>query len=369
MRSSFVLLALLFLFSVSSAYTLTIKVTVTQDTLSVGSNVSLVTNGIELASGRTGADGMVNFSVSNGSYFALLKSTIYPLQVSLIEVRGDTQVTLTKRQLISYASAYGQITGPTEFSNASVTAFREGQVAKRISPNSDGYYIMSFLPDGMYDLSFEAPFYEKGTVRQSLAQGEFTEVNIKLAKVMVAPEPEPTLVAPVQVQQSEIIEVALSKGGKPLSGETIIAETPAGKVELTTDARGLAAIGAAQSGLYRFTFGTLSASTTVPPAAKANATKEETPQEPVEIPAPLGGSSQPAAPPEGSPLQGRALFAAIALFFILLFVGLLALLVWMKFISPSLAKAKAAEAAQMKEQAKQMHPRQQHHAKKHHGKK
>lgn len=359
------LLALLFLFSVSSAYTLSIKVTVTQDTLSVGSNVSLMTNGIELASGRTGTDGTVNFSVSNGSYFALLKSSIYPLQVSLIEVRGDTSVTLTKRQLISYASAYGQIFGPTDFSNASVTAFQNGQVAKRISPNSDGYYVLSFIPDGTYDLSFEALDYEKGTARQSLSQGAFTEVNMRLQKVKIAPEPQPELSAPAQVQQSEIIEVALSKGGSPLSGETIIAETPAGKVELTTDPQGKAAIGAAQSGLYRFTFGTLSASTTVP-AKEVVAPPEQQPQEPVEIPAP---SPVPAPAPAPEPLSGRALFAAIALFFILLFVGLLALLVWVKFISPSLAKAKAKEAREMKEQAKQLHPRHPHHAKKHHGKK
>jgi len=366
LRSSFALLSVLFLLSISSAYTLTIKVTVTQDTLSVGSNVSLVTNGIELASGRTGSDGMVNFSVSNGSYFALLKSSIYPLQVSLIEVRGDTSVTLTKRQLISYASAYGQISGPQSFSNASVTAFQDGQVAKRISPNADGYYVLSFIPDGTYDLSFEAPDYEKGTARQYLPQGEFTEVNMRLQKVKPTPEPEPTLSAPAQVQQSEIIEVALSKGGSPLSGETIIAETPAGKVELTTDPQGKAAIGAAQPGLYRFTFSTLSASTTVP-AKEVVAPPKQQPQEPVEIPAPPV-APLPAPAPE-QPLSGRALFAAIALFFILLFVGLLALLVWMKFISPSLAKAKAKEEKELREQVKHEHPPAHKKARHHKGKK
>jgi len=89
-KKSLLILALFALCALSFAYTLSIKVTVTQDTLSVGSNVSLETQGVEIASGRTGNDGTVNFSVSNGSYFAILKSTIYPKQVTLLEVNGDT---------------------------------------------------------------------------------------------------------------------------------------------------------------------------------------------------------------------------------------------------------------------------------------
>ena len=51
MRKIMFLLLLSFLAGFALAYTLSIKVTVTEDTLSVGANVSLVTGGVEVASG------------------------------------------------------------------------------------------------------------------------------------------------------------------------------------------------------------------------------------------------------------------------------------------------------------------------------
>lgn len=355
-RKSLVLLFLALSLSAAYAYQLAITVTVTQGTLSIGSNVSLVTNGVEIAAGRTGADGIVRFNASNGSYFAVLKSSIYPTQVSLIEVSGDTEVTLTKRQMISYASAYGQIMGPENFSGASVSAFQNGLVAKRVEPNAHGYYVLSFIPDGTYDMVFEVPEYGKNTERAYLGLGEFTEVNSKMAKPAPEPEPLPVLTAPQQVQQSTTIEVQLSKGGVPLSGETVIAETPSGKVELTTDLQGKAALNAAQSGLYRFTFGELSASTMVPPK---EAEKPAAPQ-PAQPAAP--SPSQPAAPAQPEQLKGSELLAAAALFFILLLAGLLALVVWVKAVAPALAK-KAEAPGQDRRQAESHKHNQAHSTK------
>lgn len=367
-RSPLIFLLLSLSAMLASAYQLSIKVTVTEDTLAVGSNVSLVTDGVEIAAGRTGDDGIVKFNVSNGSYFALLKSTLYPLQVSLVRVAGDTSVVLTKRQLISYATAYGQIAGPSDFSDASVAAFRNNLVEKRVSPDENGYYMMSFLPDGAYDMKFEAPGYGTATKREYLSLGGFTEVNAKLEKMRPPPEPATELSAPQIAPLSSLIEVALTKGGAPLAGETIIAETPAGKFELVTDPQGKAAVNAAQSGLYRFTFGALSAMTSVPPGEKENGQPSPAPS-----PTPSPSPAQPPAPApaQQEPSQKSAFFAAAALFFLLLFVGLLALLVWMKLVSPALAKAKEEEVNGLREQVKQEHPpaHAKHRKKAHHGKK
>ena len=365
MRKIMFLLLLSFLAGFALAYTLSIKVTVTEDTLSVGANVSLVTGGVEVASGRTGNDGIVKFNVSNGSYFALLKSTIYPLHVSLIQVRGDTDVTLTKRQLVSYANAYGQIFGPTNFSNASVSAYQDGLVAKRVVPDEHGFYILSFVPDGTYDMVFEANGFEKKTERAYLAVSDFTEVNAKLSRQEAPQAAEPILYAPSTVPQSQLIELELSSGGVPLAGETIIAETPAGKVELVTNTQGKASINAAQSGLYRFTFGTLTALTSVPSSKPSEKPKEEPSQVP--SPSPIIPAAPAAAPAPSAP-QGGEIVAAFALFFLLLFVGLLALLVWVKLVAPALAKQKAKEERELREQVKHEHPHPAH-KKKHHGKK
>jgi len=358
-KPSACLLALL-LASAASAYTLSIKVTLTEDTLAVGSNVSIETAGVELASGRTGSDGIVKFNVSNGSYFVLLKSAIYPLQVSLIRVSGNTDITLTKRQSISYATAYGRITGPQDFSGASVAAYREGLVEKRVSCcgadfTRDGYYMLSFLPGGSYEVKFEAPEFEEFTAKEYLQQGEFLEVNARLEKAAKPPEPQPELSAPASAQLSSPIEVRLSKVGAPLANETIIAETPAGKSELVTDSEGRAAINAAQSGLYSFTYKTLVAMTSVPPAEA----KVEGKQEPVLIP-PAQEPQTPQVPQQQEPPSGRELLEASALFFILLLVCILALLVWAKLVSPALARAKEKEVERLREEAKQEFPSSRH---------
>ena len=290
--------------------------------------------------------------MSNGSYFAVLKSTIYPTQATLISVAGDTSITLTKRPQISYATAYGEIFGPADFSNASVAAYQNNVLQKLGKTDSNGYYILTYLPEGQYDLVFDVPGFGNATVHAYLPLADFTEVDANIARAApIAPAPaasEPSLSSPPQVQQSSIITVTLTKGGSPLAGETIIAVTPAGKTELSTDSQGTARINAAQSGIYMFTYGKLSSSTVVPPPS-ATPAQPSVPSQPSAPEAPQPQSSSPAAPSGAS-----VIIAAVALFCILLFVGFVVLLVWAKIVSPALSKEKRRE--------KHMHPGHEHHA-------
>ncbi|MCX6772254.1 MAG: carboxypeptidase-like regulatory domain-containing protein [Candidatus Micrarchaeota archaeon] len=349
------------LFAASFAYQLSIKVTVTQDTLSVGSNVSLETSGVEIAAGRTGDDGIVKFNVSNGSYFAILKSTLYPKQVTLIEVNGDTAVTLTKRQQISYATAYGQIIGPTDFSNATISAMQNNRVQKKVTSDSNGYYVLSLygLPDGAYDIVFEAPGYDKISSHEYLPLSEFVEVNAKMSATAVPVELEPVLFAPAQVQQSSFVEISLTKGGSPLVGEIVAVDTPAGKINLPpTDSSGKAGINAAQSGLYVFTYGKLSSSTAVLP-------KQAPAPVPAPTPVPTVTPQLPVPAPSQQPNEqgGSVILAGATLFFILLLVGLLILIVWVKAIAPALAKKKHAHHETHPEHAhSETHKHEQHGA-------
>ena len=272
-----------------------IKVTVAQGTLAVGTNVTIVKDGVRLYDGKADAFGMVQFPLDAGTYFVLLDRGGYPRHVNLLEVNGSNNVSYTMRQLISYASVYGQVTGPTDFSNASVGAYSGGNIVKRVAANKDGYYIMSFLPDGQYDLSYTADgFIEKKLVR-SLYQPDFTEVNVALSKMVAPSQQAPTVMAPGTAEKQSIIEVTVVRGGAPMAGVTLSVETPSGNIEVTTGADGIARVNAVKAGTYRFIYGNLSAVTIVPganetPAATQNATEEPQQTAPAQQPAQAAGN-------------------------------------------------------------------------------
>jgi|GEM_PF-1028399 len=287
------LFALLFLFS-SFAYAsqLNVMVSVTQGTLAVGTNVSIVTGGVELASKKADLSGVASFNVSDGSYFVLLRRYPYPLHVSLVEVKGTTNISLSMRQLISYANAYGQITGPASFANSSVAAYSGSDVAKRVYPNKDGYYVLSYVPEGNYRLSFKSPGYQEGQVEVFLPTADFIQVDARLEKVPAPLEQLPALAVPATVAQFSTIEVSLTNGTSPLAGQAISADTPSGKLKLVTDSAGIARLNAPAAGTYTFAWGNLSYST------KVNAAQQPPVKENITPPAVVPKDEPPQQPPE-----------------------------------------------------------------------
>ena len=274
MKAAFLAILIALLLPFASAYQLGISVSVSEGTVGVGTNVSLVTGGVVLSEQRADADGKVKFNVSSGSYFVLLRRGSYPLHVSLVEVNGNLNISLSMRQLISYASAYGQITGPPGFANSSVVAYSNGVIAKRVAADRNGFYMLSFLPEGSYELAFESPGFEAKKVQMFLPVSDFVEVNAELSQPLPVQEPAPTLSAPGQAQQSSLLEAVLARGSQPLAGVLVAASTPSGSVNLTTDSSGKVRINAALPGSYTFTYGNLSA-TSIVAAKEAPAPKGE----------------------------------------------------------------------------------------------
>lgn len=309
-------LFILFALFVSSAYAseLAVKVTVTQDTLAVGTNVSLVTGGVALAMQKAGLDGIARFNVTDGSYFVVLpRTTIYPTYVSLVRVSGNTNITLTKWMPSpgSPANAYGQVFGPADFSNASVAAHSNGLVAKKAALNKDGFYTLS-LQEGNYELSFSAPGFETQKKAVFLPSADYVEVNPVLVETGLAPDPVLSLVAPGKAEQKSVIEVALRKGEQALAGEQINVETPSGKVSISTGSDGKARINAAEAGAYKFLYANLSAVTAV-----VGPSKPQPPAPPPEPPA-----VQPAQP-QVQPQDGNNVGAI--LFVVLVFLAVIGL--------------------------------------------
>jgi len=299
----FQILVMFALFAASSfAYDVAIKVTVAQDTLAVGTNVTIVKDGIALYSAKAGMDGVASFQLNDGSYFVVLERGGYPKYVSVLEVSGSTNVTRTMSQGISYASAYGQINGPADFSGVSIGAFLNGNIVKRLSPNSGGYYVMSFLPEGEYEFVFTAPGFDEKKSIVSLRSAEFAELNAKLSKTAVAPVEPPPMKAPSTVPAKSVIEVLITDKGQAIAGAKVQVQTPAGSFEAISGTDGIARVNAVQPGEYKFVYGALSATTIVP---------KETGQAPVAPPVVV--EPEPQAPVQQPQQQGNGLAAGLAL--------------------------------------------------------
>jgi len=245
------------------AYDVAIKVTVSQDTLAVGTNVTIVKDGTLLYNTKVGASGIVSFNLDPGSYFVYLDRGGYSRHVNLLEVGSAENITYTMRQIISYASVYGQVTGPTDFSSASVAAYSNGNIAKRATPNKDGYYLMAYLPEGNYDLVFAAPGFVEEDEPITLFASQFSEANVKLGKIPVAPVSQPAITAPSSVQKQSVIEIQVMNGSSPMPGQTVQVKTPAGDIEAVTGADGKAHVNAVAPGKYVFTYGNLTSTTVV----------------------------------------------------------------------------------------------------------
>jgi hypothetical protein len=249
------------------AYDVAIKVTVSQGTLAVGTNVTIVKDGVALYNAKAGADGVASFQLDPGSYFILLDRGGYPRYVSILEVSGKTNVTRTMSQGMSFSAVYGQVAGVSDFSGVSIGAFMDGKIVDRVSPNKDGYYLMLPLQAGNYEFEFTASGYAEKKAALALSTAVFSELNAVLEKPAPAQPEQPKLIAPDAAEQKTVIEVLLARGSLPMAGEKITVQTPSGTIEATTGEDGKARVNAVQAGTYRFSYGSLAAATKVAGAA------------------------------------------------------------------------------------------------------
>ena len=260
----FQILAVLMIFAAGAfAYDVGITVTVSQDTFAVGTNITIVKDGTLLYNAKADGNGAASFKLDNGSYFVYLDRGGYPRHVNLLEISKNEEITYTMRQSISSFSAYGQITGPVDFTGAAVAAYMDGKIVKRTTPNKDGYYMLLYMLEGEYEIAFSAPGFVEKNASASLLPTQFSELNVKLDKIPVMPTAQPTITAPSVVQKQSVIEILLVRGSMPLSGQIVFVKTPAGSVEVTTNAVGKAYVNAVRPGEYIFTYGNLTSITVV----------------------------------------------------------------------------------------------------------
>ncbi|MCX8194717.1 MAG: carboxypeptidase-like regulatory domain-containing protein [Candidatus Micrarchaeota archaeon] len=344
--------SLLLLTLLVDSSTLAVKVTVAQETLAVGTNVSVISGGVELYNAKADRKGMAYFNLTDGSYFIKLERYSYPKHVALVEVKGDTDVTLTMRQKISYATIYGQVFGKDGFSDVEVRVYSGDKIAARAIPNKDGYFVVSFLAPRDYVVSVSAPGYEEVKREVTLNLGDFVQVNADLKASPPKAEPQLSIVAPDQAPLKSLIEIAVVKGETPVAGQRVVVKTPSGELSVDTDAQGKARVNAAESGEYVFVVGNLTQSVLVP-----------APQNTGPVPEPKGNAqgspqrSEPAkAKEEEAPAWwGIAAFAGAAL---LLAIFLIVLWLAWKWLEK---KRSHREKKAHKEWKEERHHKKHHH--------
>jgi hypothetical protein len=298
-------ISLLALAACQNAYMFTVQVTISQGTAAFGTNVTIIQNGVVLYQAQAEQQGPVriataNFSLSPGSYFVILSRANYPQKVILLEMNSDTQRQYTLSTDVSYSTAYGQITGPSDFSQANVSIYSYSAPNVRAAvaqPDANGYYLASYLPEGNYRFLFTDPGYQNESVDVYLPVSASIPVDVWMNKtIAVLPSP-PALSAPSQVQQYGLIEVTLMQGAEPMAGQAIAVQTPSGPMQATTDSDGIARINAALPGTYAFSYNDLSAQTTVPSPEASNPNASA-----VVAPVPHN-ENVPAVPAETAPVQ------------------------------------------------------------------
>ena len=330
-KNAVLLVLLVMASSQLSAYGLTVAVTIADGTLAVGTNVSLERGGVQVANAIADASGTANFNVTAGSYFVQLSRYSFPAFVSLVDVEKDTSVAYTIWQGMTYSNSYGQIFGPSDFSNSSVTVYSGNQTVKRVThskngyPDNNGYFLIQFLPEGNYRLVFDVHGYQEAEEDVFLPNAQFVEANPNLVPAVQQAPPQPVLSAPASVQQYSVIVASLSEGGGPMAGQNVSVQTPAGALSLTTASDGTVSVNAAEPGQYAFSYGNLTASTSVQ-GNQAQAPPQQ-PSQPEQQPSQNSSSQQSAQQPPGQAssilpflaVGGLALLviiAAAALFFI-----------------------------------------------------
>ena len=265
---------------------------------------------------------MAQFNLAPGTYFLRVRRSSYPDQVYLKTLDEDTGFMATIIQHKSTYLVYGQVgSGSGDWSGQTIKLMDENDaVVRSVGIKGSGYYIIDSLwPGKRYYLRID-----RGAERLLSAPFSYQEVGAYYVSPGTAQQPlsnattTPQLAAPAQAQRGERIAISLMMGIRPMAGQSILASTPDGLLNISTDENGLAYLQAAEWGAYRFEWNGLSQTVMVPEPAQAPEQPAAAPAEsnvspsagPSEAPGSAAPSSNAAA---GIAISGAVIFLAAAL--------------------------------------------------------
>lgn len=289
-------------------------------TVEDGFGTKLVATRVEALKGSTVAaaenadeHGVAQLSVAGGTYFIRLLRDGYPVQVLATIVDRDTAMKAVMNNKRETALLYGRILdNSTLWEGKSIYLLADWKIISTSKVFAEGTYIFPYVLPGSYSIRLNdgTPMLSVSEITLSPKEAAYLDISVVKPKPPEVVKDEPVeLLAPRSVDVDTLIIVTLKKGETPLEGQKIVAATPSGQLELTTDSAGKAGINAAQAGKYVFTYEGKEALTQV-----QGTTPEVIPQAPIEQ-TPEAVPEQP-QPPKQAPAQPGGMLAVAGIAFV-----------------------------------------------------
>jgi hypothetical protein len=314
---------------------------------------------VDAASGCLVVDdrAVAQFTLAQGIYFVRLQRGGYPDHVYLLNLTRDTEVPYVMFQAKSTHTLYGQVTADPDYWAGRKISLTDAQdtVVRSVTVTPGGYFLVdSVWPDTPYRLRLDdgtqrivSPVFtasDTGSSYMEVGAGTTRTDNTTLA---------PKLSASSEVALHAILSVQLKSGERPMVGETVMASTPRGTLNLSTDEKGQAYVQAAEAGDYTFTWQTQAVKMSVPkpaapaPPAQNNTAENETPAAP----------AAPEAGAETAGASGQTSMLGLGTAFLLLIAAVVVIaVVFIFFVVPRLMRIMNSGAAKKEEPAAPMWP-------------
>lgn len=233
--------------------------------------------------------GVAKLTVAGGTYFIRLLRDGYPVQVLATIVDKDTEIKAVMNNKRETALMYGKIIdNSTVWDGKNIYLLADWKIASTSKILPEGYYIFPYVLPDTYSVRLNdgTPMLSVSELTFSPKEAAYLDITVEKPKPVEVVKEEPiTLAAPRKVDVDMLIVVTLMKGDAPVANEKIMATTPSGAMEITTDSAGKAGLNAAQSGKYIFSWNGQEALTTVVGTEPIAITPEpavEQPQVPVQ---------------------------------------------------------------------------------------
>lgn len=266
MRPSIAFFLLATLCSALFASTVTIRVLDNWNTALYGTPVELLQDSVVVANATADRTGYAAMEVQDDEYIARVSRAGYPVFVSVVNVQGKTDITLTALQGRSYSVIYGTVyvEGDDIPQGLKLYAVRNGitQSSARVYP--DGAYVLQFLDDGQYELVAGGEEYSGSKINFSVSGYETRLIDVHLKKKGAAENGSG--IAPVETALPFVaivdrgalyapIKIRVGSGDTLAANAQVQALTPDGEISLVADESGLVILNAAREGRYVFSYG------------------------------------------------------------------------------------------------------------------
>lgn len=318
-------LALFFASGAVGAYVLNVTVEDGLGTKLYNTKVEVYQGNTLASSASADRDGNAVMELGAGTYFIKPVRSPYPDQVVPVIIKESTQIKIVMNLKRETGTAYGQVSdSEANWEGKNIYLLSDWKIVASAKILPGGYFVLPYLSTQAYGIRLDSGAFSLDQNELMLGEREARYLDLHVVHPKVEPEAQVTLTAPKIAEKSSPIVAVLMKGDVPLSGQKITISTPAGMISATTNEAGRVSVNAAGYGDYIFTYGDLTAKTSLPkPASEIPTIEQPTPQAPaqeqptsptIEQKPPATETAKPAQQNDGMIVLGFAAVAIIIIF-------------------------------------------------------